>query len=209
MALKSMKTEKVMTEKKAKKKHRPNWVLRISILVVAVPVLILAFVLLTSLEKKGEPVDGDRFKTHLDPEIKDSSLKSIKSALAYDNVDKVEVNLISATLRITIDVNDALDAASIENITNDAYEKVNGIIPIGTYFTNHDKVKMYDLEINVYNLIPNENTQVTQIWAVKHKNASEEEAGFDWITTPRNDKVVEDVTKPIEKVPEEQLGQDQ
>ncbi len=205
MALKSMKkTEKVAVDKtKNKANRKPNWVLRITILVIAIPVLILAFVLLTSIEKKGEPVFGDRFDEHLDPAIKESSLTTLSDSLKFENVDSVDVNLISATLRIDINVNDAMDAAGIEAIANATYDKVNEVLPIGTYFKNHDKVKMYDLEINVYNLIPEEGTTIAQIWCVKHKNAAEAEPGIDWPSNPKNQEVVDQVKKQPNVVPAE------
>lgn len=205
MAIKSLKkqTEKETVSKKQRNKDKkPNWVLRITILVIAIPVIILAFVLLTSMEKQGEPVVGNRFDNQLDPAIKSSEIESIEKSLVYDNVDKVEVNLISATLRINIDTNDGLDAAAIEAIANDVYAKVNEVLPIETYFTNAEKTKMYDLEINVYNLIPDEsNAGIAQILCVKHKNASEEEVGTDWPTTARNAEVTEQVRTPAPAAP--------
>ena len=203
MALKSMKrTEKVALDKTKKKvSKKPNWVLRITILVIAIPVIMLAFVLLTSMEKAGEPVVGDRFDGHLDPAIKESSIKELESTLSFDNVDKVNVTLISATLRIDIDANDGIDAAGIEAIANATYDKVNAILPIGTYFTNHDKIKMYDLEINVFNLIPEDGSTIAQIWCIKHKNASEAEVGTDWPSNPKNQEVTNEVKKQPNVVP--------
>lgn len=191
MALKRKKQEKETVEiKKQKTKGRPNWLLRATILIVAIPMLILAIVLLTSMEKSGEPVEGSRFDHALDPKIEEKDLDALKQVLQYGNVDQIEVNLISATLRINIDTNDALDAASIEAIANDVYAQVDALLPITTYFTNKEDCKMYDLEINVYNLIPDESTPTAQLWCVVHKNASEEEKGIDWPTTPRNDEIV-------------------
>lgn len=206
MAIKSLKkqTEKeTVSKKQGKKNKRPNWILRITILVIAIPVIILAFVLLTSMEKQGEPVVGNRFDNQLDPEIQTSEIEAIEQSLVYDNVDSIEVNLISATLRINIDANDGLDAGAIEAIANDVYAKVNEVLPIETYFTNAEKTKMYDLEINVYNLIPNDsNAGIAQIMCVKHKNAAEEEVGTDWPTTPRNAEVTDQVRTPAAPVTE-------
>lgn len=200
MAIKSLKkqTEKeIVNKKQGKSKKRPNWVLRITLIVIAIPVIILAFVLLTSMEKQGEPVVGNRFDNQLNPAIKTSEVDNIKKSLVYDNVDSVEVNLISATLRITIDANDGLDAAAIEAIANDVYAKVNEVLSIETYFTNTEDTKMYDLEITVFNLIPDEtNASIAPIKCVKHKNASEEEVGTDWPTTPRNEEVTNKVRTP-------------
>ncbi|NBK97393.1 MAG: hypothetical protein EOM05_10745 [Clostridia bacterium] len=197
--------QETVIKKEVKKNKRPNWILRVTVVIIAVPVIILAIILLTSMEKQGEPVVGSRFDKQLNPAIKTSEVDSLKKSLTYDNVDKVEVNLISATLRISIDTNDGLDAASIEAIANDVYAKVNELLPVETYFTNSAKVKMYDLEINVYNLIPDEkNAGVAQIWCVKHKNASEEEMGTDWPTTARNEEVTNQVRSEAPAVSEGQ-----
>lgn len=70
----------------------------------------------------------------------------MKSAMKFDGVDSVEVNLISATLRINIDTKDNASSSKVKSIMNEAYDKVNDILPIKKYFTNNDSDKMYDLE---------------------------------------------------------------
>ena len=167
-----------------------NWIVRITAIVILVPIVIVAVLLLTSIENSGEPVVGDRFDTHLTNEINDAKVKEVKDALVSDNVDAVQVNLKSATVRVLIDAADTADAATIQALANDAYNKVVAILPVETYFTNlvEDErvVKMYDLEIHAYNVIPNEETTAKQIYGVKYKNASNDAAGFDWITTPKD-----------------------
>lgn len=185
--------------KKVKKKKsflESNWILRITIIIVVIPVVIIAFMLLTSVESSGEPVTGSRFKSQLNPEIKSSQIKSIQSSLTYDNVDSVEVNLKSATLRILVDANDGIDQAGIEALANDVYAKVDAVLPISKYFTNQKKTKMYDLEINVYNLIPQEGTTTAQIYAILRKSAAAEEAGLDWVSTPTNEEVSDSLLNP-------------
>lgn len=199
-----MKKKKTMKEKvtaKSVKKSEilnSNWIVRITALVIIIPVVIVAVLLLTSIENSGEPVVGDRFDSHLKNKIADKDVKAVENALTYDNVDKVQVNLKSATLRILMDTNDSLNKDEIYAIAKDAYDKVTKLLPVETYFTNlpgeNDTViKMYDLEINVYNLIPDETNTTAQIYGVYYKNASSLEAGFDWITSPKNQDVVDSV----------------
>lgn len=199
--IKKKKVKENVTEKNTSKIAKKtgilesNWIVRITALVILVPIVIVAVLLLTSMDKSGEPVVGKRFNNQLVNEIEKSHINEIEEALTYDNVDSVQVNLKSATLRILIDTNDALDAASIEAIANDAYAKVTAILPIDTYFTNltenEEIVKMYDLEINVYNLIPEDASTTSQIYAVKYKNASAPESGFDWVSMPKNEEVTD------------------
>lgn len=179
-----------------KVKQEPNWLLRITLAVIIIPLLVIAVMLLTSIDKSGTPVVGNRFDNQLEPEIKDSQLDEIKETLTYSNVDNVEVNLKSATLRILIDANDGVDRAQIERLANDAYSKVTNILPISKYFTNkkeNDKtIKMYDLEIHVYNLIPEEGNQ-GQIYVKKYKNAPSETEGMDWLSECMNQEVCEQI----------------
>lgn len=179
-----------------KVKQEPNWLLRITLAVIIIPLLVIAVMLLTSIDKSGTPVVGNRFDNQLEPEIKDSQLDEIKETLTYSNVDNVEVNLKSATLRILIDANDGVDRAQIEALANDAYSKVTNILPISKYFTNkkeNDKtIKMYDLEIHVYNLIPEEGNQ-GQIYVKKYKNAPSETEGMDWLSECMNKEVCEQI----------------
>lgn len=184
------------TQKKKKGFLESNWILRVTLAIIAIPIVIIAFMLLTSVESSGEPVVGNRFENQLNPAIKDSQVKQIKDSIVYEGMDGVEVNLKSATLRISVDVNNASDQAIIEEIANNVYGKVDSVLPIATYFTNQGKTKMYDLEINVFNFIPDENNPGEKIHAVLHKNASAEAAALDWKSTPKNEDVSNTLLNP-------------
>ncbi|OCN04740.1 hypothetical protein A4S06_10625 [Erysipelotrichaceae bacterium MTC7] len=173
-----------------KTKHRPNWLLRFTIVVVAIPCLILAFVLLTSLGSSNKPVVGDRFEGQLNPKIESGKTKEIKALLAYPEAESVSVNLKSATLRITINCLDDVNNDQIAAIVNDAYAKVDSVLPIGTYFTNKDKTKMYDLEIQVYNYLPDE-SRPTNIHYVLVKNASAEAQHVDNVSAAKDQEVAD------------------
>ena len=133
-----MKKKKTMKEKvtaKSVKKSEileSNWIVRITALVIIIPVVIVAVLLLTSIENSGEPVVGDRFDSHLKNKIADKDVKAVENALTYDNVDKVQVNLKSATLRILMDTNDSLNKDEIYAIAKDAYDKVTKLLPVET-----------------------------------------------------------------------------
>ena len=110
---------------------------------------------MTSIGGQNHPVEGSRFsKTDLDPAITDDNISSLESALSnIENVDKVSVNLLSATLRVHIDLVDSATDDVASAAIDSAYNIVNEQLPIDTYFTNKDGSKMYDLEIDSYNYL--------------------------------------------------------
>ena len=141
------------------KDKKPNTILWIGLVVILVPCLILLYILLGTKEKAGQPVVGDRFEGELDPGITDEQLNSIREALVFENAENVEVNLISATLRITINAKDDISSDGALALANSAYDKVMEVLPVETYFTNVKdedgkmKTKMYDIEVQVLSLI--------------------------------------------------------
>ena len=114
-------------------------------IVILIPVLLLGWIYLSAKESSGSPTVGSRFDNSLNPAITEEQLDKVKSAMKLDGVESVEVNLISATLRINIDTKDDASSAKVKSIMNEAYDKVNDILPIKKYFTNNDSDKMYDL----------------------------------------------------------------
>lgn len=199
---KPVETKKAMApvkNPKPKKKH--NYILWAGIIVVMIPCLLLGWLLLSTREKAGAPTVGDRFENALDPAITSEQVNEVKSAMAFDSVDQVEVNLISATLRINIDVQDDMDEDAIKQVAQEAYDKVHGILPIETYFTNKDGDKMYDIEINVYNFIP-EAEQEGQIHVVKSKTAAAESDRLDVLTSAKNADIADDLLNPDLTVPD-------
>lgn len=176
-----------------------NWIVKVTALVILIPVVIVAVLLLTSIEDSGEPVTGDRFDNHLVNEIDNKKVKEVENNLAYNNVDSVQVNLKSATLRVLIDANDAVDASGIEALANDAYNKVTAVLPVDQYFTNvasnDGTAKMYDLEIHVYNFVPTDEMG-GQLYAIRYKNAPNKESGFNWVSVPKNEELTQTLLNP-------------
>ncbi|MDD7280818.1 MAG: hypothetical protein PUH10_02305 [Erysipelotrichaceae bacterium] len=136
-------------EKKPKQGHKLVW---FTIIIIAIPCVIVGYVLLTSLGGQNKPVIGDRFdKNDLNPEITDKLVKEIDAQLqAIDGVEGVETNLKSATLRISLDIRDDASSDTATAICENAYSIVDSVCPISTYFTNTEQGKMYDLEIGAY-----------------------------------------------------------
>lgn len=210
MSIKNTKTKKVTNDKKSLKDKKPNTILWIGLVVIIIPCLILLYIVLGTKEKAGQPVVGDRFVGELDPAITSAQLDEIKAGLAFDNVESIEVNLISATLRITINANDDISTDDATAIADSVYSKVVEILPIETYFTNVKdeegklKTKMYDVEIQVFNVLKQDNPSGYDIvYIVKSKSANMGEPQTNNFATPKNEDVSNDLLNPTPPVIEE------
>ena len=177
------------------KLKKPHVILWLGIIIVLVPCIILGVVLMNSLENSREPVVADRFKNELNPAITETDLASIRSNLNYDNIDNLEVNLISATLRVMINTSDDMAEGDLLWILNDAANKIAAVLPIETYFTNSAATKMYDLEIHVYNTTKGSET-LPQIYYVKTKNAANEDWVIDNYTVAKNPELAKSILDP-------------
>ena len=177
------------------KLKKPHVILWLGIIIVLVPCIILGVVLMNSLENSREPVVADRFKNELNPAITETDLASIRSNLNYDNIDNLEVNLISATLRVMINTSDDMAEGDLLWILNDAADKIAAVLPIETYFTNSAATKMYDLEIHVYNTTKGSEA-LPQIYYVKTKNAANEDWVIDNYTAAKNPELAKSILDP-------------
>lgn len=147
-----MKRKRVASNKPTGQGHKLVW---FTVIIIMIPVVIVGYVLLASLGGQNRPVEGSRFsKKDLDPAITDDNISTLESALSnIENVEKVSVNLLSATLRVHIDLIDSATDDVASAAINSAYSVINEKLPIDTYFTNKDGSKMYDLEIDSYNYL--------------------------------------------------------
>ena len=177
-------------------KKKPNVILWLGIIVLIIPCVILGIVLASSLEKTGEPVVVNRFNNELNPAISESDLSSVQSALAYDNVDKIEVNLKSATLRIMVNTNDAIEDGDLLWLLNDVYDKVIALLPIDPYFTNTPTTKMYDLEVHAYNVTKGTEA-VPQNYYTKSKSAGALEAIVDHHSSAKHSDLADSLINPL------------
>lgn len=188
-------------EGKQNKKKKPNILLWIAIVVILIPIAIVVYIVFGTVENSGEPVSGDRFNKDLNPKITEKQIKSLKDSLVFDGVESTNVNLKVATLRVTINTNDDLGADAINAIAEQAYAQIAAQLPIETYFTNKKKVQMYDIEISVYNLIPDGTNPIPQIYYVKSKSAAATEPTTDIVSSPKNPDAANEWLNP-NKTPE-------
>ena len=91
------------TAKKHKKKEldRSTVILITGLVLIAIPCLILGWILISASLDTGTPILGDRFQGDLDPAITSEQISQIETQVASEgSVDSVTVELATATLRI-------------------------------------------------------------------------------------------------------------
>ena len=96
-----------------------------------------------------------------------------------------------------------------------AYNTVNSIVPISTYFTAGETKKMYDLQINVYTTTESAalGTAETRQYKLLHKNSAEETYGIDDLAHPKDPALAAELegltpvpsSEGTEPVPEEDV----
>ena len=140
-------------EKQKRKLSKSALILIIGILIILIPCLIFAGILLSSAMESNKPVIGKRFENDLQTKITNSDASDVEKAIeTIAGVEKVEVDGIeTGQLVVLIDAIDSYTSEEINNIANEAYDKVVSILPVQTYFTASESNKNYDLAIHVYN----------------------------------------------------------
>lgn len=192
------KNDKKETKKNAgKQSHILVW---IAAAVILIPTILVGVVVMTSTENSGTPVVGSRFsETDLNPAITDDQITQIEAAMKeLDYAESVEVNLKSATLRINIDLDDIVDEVDeelVKKLASQAYDKVDAILPVETYFTQQSDAEMYDLSINVYNYssFDEEHTEDHWIYVCLTKTSASEKSVVDVLSVPRDEETAEAV----------------
>lgn len=180
---------------KRKQGHKLIW---FTVIVIAIPVIFVAYVLLTSAVGQDKPVIGNRFGSNdLNPKITQDNLDQIQSALtSIDGVQNAEVTLKSATLRISVDCADDAGQDTVQSIADQSYDAVAGVLPIETYFMNpQDKDgKNYDLEVGAYNFIPKDGNTDGFVYIKEIKTGNGEKT-TDVETSAKNQNVVNAITR--------------
>lgn len=146
------KRKKTTSATKSKKHDWSYYVIIVSSILIAIPVLFFGYHIVHATFQTGKPIFGDRFRGDLTTKIDDTMRSQMRDKIKTDSrVENVEVSLIAATLRVNIKTAQATPKDGFEAIADGAYAMITQIAPVSPYFTKTDTAKMYDLEINVYN----------------------------------------------------------
>ena len=175
-----------------RKMSKSATMLVIGLLVIFIPCAIYAGILISAALQTGSPILGERFDGDLDPAITKNDISSIETKLSsIDGVEEVKVVLLSGQMRVNVNVDDALTNEQIEVIIDEAYEGVTGVLSIDKYFTSNGGKRMYDLAINVYNLVDPEDDSM--VYYILTKNAMMEEKTIQLVSEPLNPDLAADL----------------
>lgn len=175
-----------------RKMSKSATMLVIGLLVIFIPCAIYAGILISAALQTGSPILGERFDGDLDPAITKNDISSIETKLSsIDGVEEVKVVLLSGQMRVNVNVDDALTNEQIEVIIDEAYEGVTSVLSIDKYFTSNGGKRMYDLAINVYNLVDPEDDSM--VYYILTKNAMMEEKTIQLVSEPLNPDLAADL----------------
>ena len=183
-----------MKKMKRRQGHKLVW---FTVILIAIPVVFVLYVLLMSSFGQNKPVTGSRFKNgNLDPQITKNEIGTIQTDLAgIGGVEKVEVILKSATLRISMDCSDSADQEAINAIVEEAYDRVMTTLPEKTYFKNSENSKMYDLEIGGYNYIVDDTHSADNQIYIKITKTGAGSKVVDVLSSPKDEDLVNQITR--------------
>lgn len=189
------------TAKKHKKKEldRSTVILITGLVLIAIPCLILGWILISASLDTGTPILGDRFQGDLDPAITSEQISQIETQVASEgSVDSVTVELATATLRIYVDAADSLSEEEATALSQTVYQDVTSVLPESTYFTSTSSKKMYDLEIHVYNDLSLAGTD-GYMYVIRTKNAAMEQAEVQTVSKPLDADLAQQLRDELEE----------
>lgn len=194
-------------KQKVKQGHKLVW---LTLLIILIPVVIIGYVLLNSARGNDKPVAGNRYASGaLSPKIDTSLFPTIQGDLmTIAGVENATMNLNSSTLRAHLNMQDDLDLATIQSAAEQAYSIINSYYPIDTYFTDTAELKNYDLAVDSYNYLVDENHSAdNQIYIQITKNGPGQKV-IDNLTSPKNAELAAQVRQEDAAVSEEQPAEE-
>jgi hypothetical protein len=177
--------------------HQTHIMLWFILVILAIPTCYVGYTLLVAQKGQDQPVVGVRYKYELDPEIDDSQFDVLQENLeGIERVEAVEINLKSSTLRISIDIQDDSTEKQTKAVLEEAYKQVDAIYPIDTYFTNTEGNKMYDMEIDAYTFIPDDEHSVDdQVYVKLVKSAAMSKPNYDYMSKAKDADLVKQIVR--------------
>lgn len=183
----SKKVKAAAAKKAAGKKrnlHTTGFIFWICLILIAAPVGVLGWILLSSMMDTGSPVLGNRYEGDLDPAITKDQMTEIESAVgALEGVEKSSVQMVTATMRVYADVADDWGVDAVKGKADEIYNTVASVLDPAVYFTQADGRKMYDLEIHVYNLADNREDDAF-VYVIRNKTSSMSEPISSVVSEP-------------------------
>lgn len=201
-------TQKKKTVKKSNlsKIHWPAVILILSLVLIAIPTVAIGKVLYDAFAATGTPAFGNRFEMDLDPAITKDQLSELEGKLSSETlVEGVKVTLISASLRVNVDVNDDITLDQLNALAATVYNQVIAVFPRETYFKMKENSKMYDLELHIINNIELKDEESYK-YLIFVLNSMMEEPIIQLVSDPKNPEFVTALYERLNADSEESSG---
>ena len=189
------------TRKKRRRGYATAVIFWICLLLILAPFGVLGWILFSSSMDSNAPVLGNRYKGDLDPAITSNQLEEVRAAVAaVPEVQSVDIQMATATLRVYADVKDDADGIFCTLKSEEIYNTIKPILDPNVYFTQHDGKKMYDIEVHVYNHPRDMEAEISEdtfVYVIRVKNSSMPEAKPQVVSSPRNRALAEKLRQNV------------
>ena len=185
-------TKKTKAKKVKVKKDRLgfNWFFWFSFIIILVPVCYFLYLIYSAYQETHIPIVGDRINSEIETVIQPEQVDNISQRIkGIEGVENCQSDLVVETLRIKIDVNDDLADEDMEGILTQAYDIVNEVLPVESYFTQHNDYKEYDLEIYSFDDMDSDEVRIILL----NKNSKMEEYLVQSLTSAVNQEVADEL----------------
>jgi len=197
----SEKVKSAAKKKAAGKKrnlHTTGFIFWICLILIAAPIAVLGWILLSSAMDTGSPVLGNRYEGDLDPAITKEQLAEVETAVGgLEGIEKASVEMVTATMRVYADVPDDWGIDAVKEKASEIYETVTGILDPAVYFTQTDGRKMYDIEVHVYNLAENRESDEF-VYVIRNKSSSMESPISSVVSEPVDAELAQQLRDDVE-----------
>ena len=192
------KKEKKTKKQKNKKMDATTKIIIGGLCIIAIPFLVLGYIIISASMNTGKTILGDRFNNDLNPAITTADITEVKAVVGgMTDVENVDVILKTATLRVYVDVVDSKNAEEVKAIAEEVYQKVISVLDEQAYFTQHDNMKMYDMEVHVYNLEENRDSDLFS-YAIASKSSIMETYLVQIVSEPRDPELAQRLLEELE-----------
>ncbi|MBQ9329072.1 MAG: hypothetical protein IJ225_11155 [Solobacterium sp.] len=183
--------------KKAKASTGTKVLFWIVLIIFLIPFLVMGYILLSAMMDQGKPVIGSRYDNDHDPAITSAEVSEVESAVkGVSGVESSFANLATGTLRVYADISDSASAESAENTARTIYNKVTGVLNPSVYFSQNNGMKMYDLEIHVYN--QNKDSDSNFVYVIATRTSSMSEPIYQLVSEPIDGELAESLRQAVE-----------
>lgn len=188
---------KKTVKNKKKKMKKADIILIVGGCLIALPFLVLGWFLISAAMDTGTPILGDRYVGNLDPAITSAQVSEVKENVkAIDGVEEADAKLATATLRVYLDIEDNASAENAKEVASQAYDKITGVLDVNTYFSQANGMKMYDLEIHVYNQMDDVESE-SFVYVIEEKTSKMEAPSQQVVSEPLYPELAEQLRQDV------------